>query len=69
MKRASPTEDRHKRLPLVDLLTRAEVIRTRTDLVTTVTIYGAALLATAGFVVAAVVDDVLRSRTGTRRTS
>jgi hypothetical protein len=37
-----------------------------TDLVTTVTIYGAALLVTAGFLVAAVVDEVLRPRSRVR---
>lgn len=74
MNRSLPTEDRHTRftspaagsMALEDLVTRAKVMHVRTDLVTRVTIYGAALLATAGFMVAAVVDEVLRPRSRVR---
>ena len=52
-------------LPLVDVVAhaRAEHARSghrRTNIITTATIYGAAVLATGGFVVAAVVDELLR---------
>jgi len=66
MKRSSPTEDRHTRFPLIDVVTRAKVMDAGTDLLTRVTIYGVALLATAGFVVSAVVDEVLRPRSRVR---
>jgi len=74
MNRSLPSEDRRTRftslpagsMALVDLVTRAKVIHVRTDLVTRVTIYGAALLATAGFMVATAVDEVLRPRSRVR---
>lgn len=54
---------RASRIPLIDLVARArarpDAPRPRADLLTTVTIYGAAVLATAGFVIASIVDEVL----------
>lgn len=51
-------------VPLVDIVAYAREAHPppRTDLVSTVTVYGAAVLATAGFVIASVVDELLGMR-------
>lgn len=56
-------------LPLVDVVAHARAVHVRSgdwrsDLITTATIYGAAVLATGGFVIAAVVDELLRTSRG-----
>lgn len=64
-------------IPLVDLVAHARAANrqsttTRPDIVTTVTVYTAAILTTAGFVIATVVDELLRVRgrpSRVRRTS
>jgi hypothetical protein len=50
-------------IPLVDIVAHARAyvpIRRRSDVITTAAIYGAAVLTTIGFVIASVIDDVLR---------
>lgn len=54
-------------IPLVDIVAYAKAIHVRSDVITTVTIYGAAMLATAGVVAAAVVDELLRVRGRARK--
>jgi hypothetical protein len=56
-------------LPLVDVVAHAKAVyggarNRRSDIITTATIYGAAVLATAGFAIAAVVDELLQPRRG-----
>jgi hypothetical protein len=51
------------RIPLVDIVAHARAvhvpIRRGSDVITTAAIYGAAALATVGFLIASVVDEVL----------
>jgi hypothetical protein len=54
-------------IPLVDIVAHAKAIHVRPDIITTVTIHGAAVLATAGVLAAAVVDELLRRRTRARK--
>lgn len=60
---AAPDTFRASRIPLIDLVAHArvrrEAVRPRGDLLTTATIYGAAVLATAGFVIASIIDELL----------
>lgn len=58
-------------IPLVDVVAHAKALHGRpgdgrSDIITTITIYSAAALATAGFVLASVVDEVLRVKRGAR---
>lgn len=58
------------RIPLVDIVAHARAvhvpIRRGSDIFTTAAIYGAAVLATAGFLIASVIDEVLRVERATR---
>lgn len=72
----SRSESRGHPVPLSDLVARARTAHERSgvrrpDILTTATVYGAALLATAGFAIASIIDELVRTRraTNTRFTS
>ena len=72
----SRSESRAHPVPLSDLVARARTAHERSgsrrpDIITTATVYGAALLSTAGFAIASMIDELVRTRraTNTRFTS
>lgn len=67
---ARPWSPSSSSVPLVDIVAHARAMQPppRTDLVSTITVYGAAVVATVGFVIASVVDELLSPRRTRSRT-